>query len=229
MLLDTAGLSDDPAPAPEPAPSPVARRSGDTPTPFGQLTGQRAAPPADAAVTAWLVGAALVALLAFAVWALWPPVAPAPVAPAAEAASAPAQAEPPALALARPVVAFDAPHGAALGALEAGRPYAVAQERDGWRQLDAAGSGLVWVRAWEMDGTPAPLPTPQPTAAPAPPRPAPAPVVAPVGPAVTCLPVIDADNNNAYLGEACGATSAERQRRALELLQAAPCGAGCQP
>jgi hypothetical protein len=45
--------------------------------------------------------------------------------------------------------------------------------------------------------------------------------VVPVGPAVTCVPVVDGDNGNAYLGDACGATSAERQARALELLQEA--------
>jgi len=235
-LLDPAALRDE-APATPVASSPAAptlragtpRRTGAMPTPFGQPRGGASTPTPRTQRQQWVLrGAyALAALLcAAAVWAWFAAssAAPAPTAaPSAPSAPSAATVAPPAATvLGRAVVAYDAPDGAPVGALDAGRSYTVAQELGSWRQLDVAGSGLVWVRAWEMDGiappTPAPLPTaiPVPTAAPAPVR------VVPVGPAVTCVPVLDGDNANAYLGEACGASSAERQARALELLQAAP-------
>ncbi|NTU83686.1 MAG: hypothetical protein HGA45_30660 [Chloroflexales bacterium] len=83
----------------------------------------------------------------------------------------------PAATLARAVIAYDAPGGAPLGALEPGRAYAVvARNSLDWAQLDVAQPGapanLVWVAA---DAVPelqaaagvADLATPAPTAAPA--------------------------------------------------------------
>jgi hypothetical protein len=230
ILLDTSALIDEderPAPAPEPVlrtgkvgetPPAPRKRTGDLPTPWGQ--------PAPTAASPWLTAASggvmLLILLALVYMAVNAPAAP-PTVPPTAAITTPAT-EAPGIELPRPtleraVVAFAEPGGAPVGALEPGRPVLTVEERDGWRLLDAEGSGTVWVRAWEMDGSGPPTPTPQPTAAPTvAPRPAPA-VVVPVGPAVTCVPVVDGDNGNAYLGDACGATSAERQQRALELLQ----------
>jgi hypothetical protein len=47
-------------------------------------------------------------------------------------------------------------------------------------------------------------------------------VVVETGPAVTCKPVLDGDNGNRYLGDACGTTPEEIAAEALRLLQAAP-------
>jgi hypothetical protein len=73
--------------------------------------------------------------------------------------------------LPRAVVAYDAPDGRALGAIDAGRPY-TPTVRSGldWLQIDAAGSGLVWVRIADLFDGLASLPdvaTPIPPAAPA--------------------------------------------------------------
>jgi hypothetical protein len=207
------------------APPPPRKRTGELPTPFGQ---QQAPKPATApAWQTWAAYGVAGLIVALGVGVLLRQEAPAapPAAPPTAAITTPAT-EAPGIELPRPrltraVVAFAEPGGAPVGALEPGRPVLTVEERDGWRLLDAEGSGTVWVRAWEMDGIGPPTPTPQPTAAPTvAPRPAPA-VVVPVGPAVTCVPVVDGDNGNAYLGDACGATSAERQARALELLQQA--------
>lgn len=208
------------APVGSPPPAAPARRPGELPTPFGQQPGKAAAPqrltPRQIAAAAGV--AVLLVALGWAALRTAPP-APAPAPTAAPTAAAPPTATPLPL-LARAVVAFDAPDGTPVGALDPGRAYRLVEERGIWRQLDVAGSGTVWVRSWEMDGLPPIEPTPLPTAVPtlAPP-PAPA---APAAPAATCVPVLDGDNNNAYLGEACGATSEERRQRALELLQAAP-------
>lgn len=238
-----------PPPARAAEPAPVRRVAGVAPTPFGQLAGAGAArTPAGGDWRQWVSGAAVLALLLAAAWyaltvyqaapaAALPPAAAATPAPATTAAATPAApspvaAPPPAataapapLTLARAVVAYDAPGGQAVGALEPGRAYTVLDERDPWRLLDVAGSGPVWVQIWEMDGTGLPTAVP----APAPDAPAPAPrrtsapvVVQEVGPPITCVPVLDGDNGNAYLGDACGATSAERQATALALLEAAP-------
>lgn len=240
-LIDTAPLNPDPpaesaapaAPAAPPPAAPAAPRR-DTPTPFGELLRpaqvERQPHPHREAVTLAVAGLLIVAILSLAAWALWPRPAPALKPTPAAAPTVPVDAPAPAVALSleRAVVAFDAPGGAALGALEPGRAYTLAQERGDWRQLAMAGSGLVWVRAWELDGTPPPTPTRIPTSRPAPPPvpwtpPAPAPAVVPVGPAVTCLPAFDQTGGaNVYLGEACGVTRAEREQRAFELLQAAP-------
>jgi len=235
-LLDPSALRDEAPAPPAPAPSPAAptpihgtpRRTGAMPTPFGQPRGGASTPTPRTPRQQWVLrGAyALAALLCAAAGWAWFAASSAAPAPAVQPTAAPSAATvaPPAATtvLGRAVVAYDAPDGAPVGALDAGRPYTVAEELGSWRQLDVAGSGLVWVRAWEMDGIAPPTPTPLPTAIPVPTA-APAPVrVVPVGPAVTCVPVLDGDNGNAYLGEACGATSEQRQARALELLQAAP-------
>lgn len=240
-----------PAPA-GPPPAAPRRHGGETPTPFGQLRpgGPVGGEPraSSSAGERWQLAlgwVAALAILGLAGWALFfapaPAAAPAetpPVAATGAAGEAPpvagqAAATPtptPAAELARAIVVFDVPEGTPVGALEPGRGYTLLEERGGWRQLEVPGSGQVWARAWEMDGEAPPAPTPLPTAAPAPPPPAPvaprpaaqAPVVVPVGPSVTCMPVVDADNGNRYLGDACGASSEERRARALELLQAAP-------
>jgi hypothetical protein len=72
--------------------------------------------------------------------------------------------------LPRAVVAYDAPDGHALGAIEAGRAF-TPTVRSGleWLQIDAADSGLVWVRVAELVDGLASLPdvaTPVPPAAP---------------------------------------------------------------
>lgn len=231
-LLGSLDLEDEHPAAAEPqtskpteAPAPR-RRTSELPTPFGQQQAKetQAAPPAWRQWVASIAAGALVALAAWALLGQGTPDATPPVVPPTAAVTTPATEAPgvelPRPTLERAVVAFAEPGGAPVGALEPGRRILVVEERGEWRLLDAEGSGAVWVRAWEMDGSGPPTPTPQPTSAPVP-RPAPA-VVVPVGPAVTCVPVVDGDNGNAYLGEACGATSAERQQRALELLQAAP-------
>jgi hypothetical protein len=251
-LFATGELDDTPPPAEEQAPEPILRtapvgaaveppppprrRPGETPTPFGQLApGARATPKSDRDWRQLAPGALallLVAALIYAIGSRSTPTTPAVPAPTGAAASAAAAATAPPNPTARPtlaraVVAYDAPNGHAVGALEPGRGYDLTADRGDWRQLNAVGSGLVWVRSWEMDGLSPPEPTPLPTIAPTPPPPPapanPAPVrVVPVGPPVTCVPVVDGDNGNAYLGDACGTTSEERQAKALELLQNAP-------
>jgi hypothetical protein len=226
------------APTVEPDESTTPRRRGitmDQRRPLAELLGgqggQPAAPgkptvPTRRTWLAWGAGALLAVLVAWAIAAQGTP-APAPTAtPTAAptaAATAPAAAVVPTSRpmLPRAIAAFDAPDGTVVGALDAGRCYTLEDKRDGWRQLNVCGSGLVWVRAWEMDGSGPPTATPEPTPIPLPtadPRPV---QVIPQGPPVTCQPVVDGDNGNAYLGEACGVTSEERQQRALELLQQA--------
>lgn len=245
LLIDDSSLRDEPPPAAPPpappaaeAPAPAApRRHGDAPTPFGQLrpgpVGGGGQAPARDDWRLWLGSGLAVAIIGLAIWAIVQTYQ-APTQPAAAPSAAvigtpaPAASAVPTATIARAIVVFDAVGGAPIGALEPGRPYVLLVERGDWRQLEVAGSGIVWARAWEMDGAMPPQPTPLPTLAPAPPAPVvrpaqqSAPAVVPVGPAVTCLPVTDADNGGAYLGEACGATSAERQATALALLQAAP-------
>lgn len=230
-----------PPPTPD-APHAPARRDTLTPTPFGQFRPGQPAQPAPAnprAAWAWVVLGLLAGLVLLVVVLRWPQAsasdADAPnVAPqAADAAdagpTAPTAAPAEVLALARAVVAFDAPIGTPIGALEVGRAYTVAAAQGDWRQIDATDAGLVWVRGWEVDGREPPAPTPVPTRAPAPLPPAPrsvpaaAPAFVPVSPPVTCLPVADQTfGTNVYLGDCCGATSAERQQCAAGLLQNAP-------
>lgn len=240
-LIDDSALRDEPPPAP-PAPAPAAagspaappRRPGDAPTPFGQLrpgpVGGAPAPAADS-WRLWLAAGVVLAVLAAAIYALLPrAVVPAALTASAAATAAPAPAATPTATppaeLARAIVVFDAPGGAPIGALEPGRRYVLLDEAGGWRQLDVPGSGEVWARAWEMDGAAPPTATPQPTPAPAPPpvvRPAPAQVVQPPPvPQRICREVLDADNGNRSLGQACGLTLDEVHAEALRMLAAAP-------
>lgn len=93
----------------------------------------------------------------------------------------------------RLLVAFAAPDGAALGAIESTRPMtATAHCGDGWVQADVQGSGLVWLRSNEVTGmagigpdlclrSTSPMTTPRPAAPPAAPAPTEAPQCAQVG------------------------------------------------
>lgn len=79
---------------------------------------------------------------------------------------------PPAARLQAPATAYSAPDGTIIGPIEAGREYRVlARSGAGWAQIDAAGSGAVWVRAdSSLDVASAPdlaTPVPPPTSAPA--------------------------------------------------------------
>jgi hypothetical protein len=70
-------------------------------------------------------------------------------------------------ALRRAVVAYDAPAGNVIGAIEQGRAYRmVARFGADWLQADVTGSGLVWLRADQVLDLPADLvdlaPAPQP-------------------------------------------------------------------
>jgi hypothetical protein len=67
----------------------------------------------------------------------------------------------------RALVAYDAPDGQALGAIEAGRAYQVlASYGAAWLQADVAGSGVVWLRAADLLGAPGGLVDLRPTDAP---------------------------------------------------------------
>ncbi|MCG8351148.1 MAG: hypothetical protein MI924_25540 [Chloroflexales bacterium] len=69
--------------------------------------------------------------------------------------------------LEKAVIAYDAPDGSELGALEPGRSYTVvARYGAAWAQLDAPGSGLVWVKAVDIGAPWATVPDVQPTATP---------------------------------------------------------------
>lgn len=65
--------------------------------------------------------------------------------------------------LTRAVVAYDAPNGAVLGAIEAGRSYQLI-ERYGadWLHADVDGSGAVWLRSADVTGLPSDLADVQP-------------------------------------------------------------------
>lgn len=68
---------------------------------------------------------------------------------------------------ARALVAYDAPDGQALGAIEAGRAYQVlASYGASWLQADVTGSGVVWLRAADLLGAPGGLVDLRPTDAP---------------------------------------------------------------
>jgi hypothetical protein len=90
-----------------------------------------------------------------------PVVPPTAVPPAAQVAAMPPNA------LRRAVVAYDAPNGSAIGAIESGRTYSVvARWGSDWLQADVAGSGVVWLKADQVLDLPAGLadlePAPQP-------------------------------------------------------------------
>ncbi|MBP1467999.1 hypothetical protein EYB53_019940 [Candidatus Chloroploca sp. M-50] len=223
---DAAAPTSDPPPsahAPPAARAPAPARHADAPTPFGMLRPGATTAPAGPRRHARLILAVALAclLLGGGLWATWP--RPHPAAPPVATNPAPPPAATTARhVLPRAVVAFAAPEGVAVGALEPGRPYTTLATQDGWLRIAADGSGTVWIRAWELTGSGPPTATPTATPLPtATPRPAPPPPpAAPVAPALTCVPVIDG-NFGGTLGHACGATSVERQQRALELLRAA--------
>lgn len=78
------------------------------------------------------------------------------------------------------VIAYDAPAGSPIGALEPGRPYRpVARAGADWMQLEVNGSGLLWVRAADLGPLAADPPdtTPLPDAFPPTPTPSPTPVL----------------------------------------------------
>jgi hypothetical protein len=206
-------------PTPEPAPVRRIATRSDQPTAFGALRPGATPPPSATNWQAWAGVLGALALIALGVWALLGgvPAEPVPTAPAPISTALPA-ATPPTLPFA--VVAFDAPGGEAVGAIEPGRAYTLISSEGAWMHIEATGSGAVWVRAWEVQGQPRPTaipPTPVPTSVPVPVY---QPAYVPLQPAQTCVPVLDGDFGG-LLGQACGATSEERQQRALELLQAA--------
>lgn len=144
----------------------------------------------------------LVALLAAWAWAREPAPQAQPLLPSPTLGVARLAAERGPAGLPRAVVAYDAPGGAVVGALEPGRAYRVAARAGlDWVQLDVAAAGaaanLVWVVASDVPegaalagladlATPAPTATPRLiyVAAPAP-APAPAAAAAPAAPEPT--------------------------------------------
>lgn len=242
-LIETSAIEEAP-PAAAPAPpdeemvgaqgsgNPPPRRVGTTPTPFGQLRPAAIATASTRFPADWLPWLIAGLLLALATWVLLtggltgglPPQAAATSAAAALASAtlpdpgAAPTVTPTGAALTRAIVAYDAPGGVPIGAMEPGRPYQVIEERDGWRQLMMTPGGAIWARAWEMDGLPPPTLTP--TA----PPPSPVPVVPerpayqPPPPAVRCKDVI---LDGAYLGPACGRTDDEIWAEAARLTEAA--------
>lgn len=216
-VADLLDEEESPAPpAAAPAPPAPPRRPGDTPTAFAQLRPGPAAPPARAA-GGWLsyvAALAVVALLALAVVALRGQASPAPAA-AAVASEAPTGS--PAARLPRAMLAYGAPDGAPMSALDSGRPYAVVgRSGDGWLQLDVGEPKPVWVRAWDGAAFGAvpdlATPTPEPTATPVPytpayvPLPDPAYVAPSPVPQATCKAVI---LDGQEIGQACGYTQAD--------------------
>jgi hypothetical protein len=201
-------------------PAPVRRIArSDGPTSFEALRPGAASVPPATSWRVWVAGFGVLALLIFGLWALLgsAPAEPVPTTPAPISTALPA-ATPPTLPFA--VVAFDAPGGEAVGAIESGRAYTLISSEGDWMHIEATGSGSVWVRTWEVQGQPKPTaipPTPVPTSVPVPGY---QPASVPLQPAQTCVPVLDGDFGG-LLGQACGATTEERQARALELLRAA--------
>lgn len=89
--------------------------------------------------------------------------------------------------LARAVVAYDAPNGNVIGAIEAGRAYQVlARYGVDWLQADVTGSGVVWLKADQVLDLPSNLADLAP-----PPAPAVVYVSAPAAPPAAA-PVVDA-------------------------------------
>jgi hypothetical protein len=140
------------------------------------LLGRLPAPPASRTLT--LLPERLPATPALATLPAGPTAPPATEAPTTLVVGAALPAGP---TLTRAVVAFDAPDGQVLGAIEGGRRYQV-RARSGlsWAQLDVEGSGAVWVRLAELDAlagapdlaTPVPAPPPQVRSIVSPPAPA---------------------------------------------------------
>ncbi len=109
-----------------------------------------------------LTGATVGALLILAAnlpWIFGPGPEPAPTqAPLQQAAPAPPPTPRPATAtpgsvLPVDILAYDAPAGAVIGPVEAGRGYQVREVRpDGWAWLEVDGSGAIWTNAPEVTG-----------------------------------------------------------------------------
>lgn len=139
---------------------------------------------ADKVTLGGLVVIALVIALAGArSWLLAAPdaprPAPTPASPIIMIATAPAQLVPTAAppmqqvaavlpnTLRRATVAYDAPEGNVLGAIEQGRAYSVlARYGADWLQADVTGSGVVWLRSADVLDLPADLADLQPPPAP---------------------------------------------------------------
>lgn len=148
---------------PTPTPTPEPRSLADLlPTPSAiQADAQRAQKrPPTKAEWASMIGMALlvVALLGY-LWAIpaAPPRTPATIPATAQAsgesvaAPSPLPAATPAAVAGRLLIAFAAPDGVPLGAIEASRAITpTAHYGADWIQADVAGSGLVWLRAADV-------------------------------------------------------------------------------
>lgn len=96
------------------------------------------------------------------------------------------------LRLPRAVVAYDAPGGRVLGAVDSGRAYQVlARSGLEWMQLDVNGSGLIWVRRSDLEGTVPDVATVQPTEQPIVVDQAPAAATEQPAPTVTSAPATE--------------------------------------
>ena len=201
------------------------------PAPAPSATPARPAAVATRAQIAGGVVACIAVLLAVLFMARNVPSAPAAAIPAPAPAAAPTapshgqsaavlpQSSAPALAtLDRPVGAFAAPDGAYLGTIEAGRAYTpTARLGTSWTQIDADGSGRVWIAARELapDARLADLapPTPLPTSPPPPPPAAPAVVYQEAPPAPTQCATVSGGGVSA---QRCGADSYDALQAAAQ-------------
>lgn len=211
---------------PAPAPDPEPRSLADLLPPIAPAAAPVAPPPpaipVRAQLAAGVVAALAVIFVAFYAFGRSEEVAPAATPAAVRASAAPSAASaamPPTAAasveqptprpsqstLARTVGAFAAPEGQYLGIIEAGRSYrAVGRLGDAWTQIDAQGSGKVWIKASELAPDAAlpdlatPTPRPLPTSPPAPAYQAPPP---PPPPPTHCVTVGAAGSQPAT---ACG-------------------------
>lgn len=190
-----------PAPAPEPTPAFAQAISPGARTPLaGGAASARASTPRSRESVTIIAGAVVLVLVLLAVVGVLERLAPRATTatattpttlPTAAATALPRPTSAPAVShrLPRALVAYDAPDGNTLGAIEPGRVYTpTAQLNTEWIQLEVAGSGLIWVKATdlpEVQMTDLPTVTPeQPTARPA----TAAPAAAPAEPAAPCTP-----------------------------------------
>lgn len=124
--------------------------------------------------------------------------------------------------LRRAVVAYAAPGGDLIGAIEAGRAYTPTGTFGAdWLQIDVTGSGAVWVRASELPGAAVAAlpdlqpPTPLPTA-----TDVPAPVVVytpptPIPPPTVCAVAVAGDTSEQRCGYDLAALAADAQQALL--------------
>lgn len=152
----------------QPPPTPDAAPPGATPPPprvdvaqvLADKTASAATPPRSRRDIIGTAAIVVVTLIGVAIVAWSPPAAPsAPPAPVPTVAPtlAPTIASTAGPVLDRAIVAYAAPGGDVIGAIEPGRPYTLAARAPGWVQLAIAGSGLVWVRAGDIIVDPAAL------------------------------------------------------------------------